>query len=152
MSLTHGPLCVSALLNVSVKQYVTYNIWEQIKLTIQAAVKQDQSVCYSMPSHERNVELVSQIETSQIISRPVTTLHFCFLLAVNWSQTGPDQACYFISAWLEMSLWSDCAPGNIWHGFVLEDAGSRDNDLWVDPTICGMNSLSSLLLVLDSKG
>lgn len=148
VSLTHGPLCVSVLLNVSVKQYVTYNIWEQIKLTIQAAVKLDQPVCYSMAGHERNVELVSQIETSQIISRPVTTLHFCFLLAANWSQTGPDQVCYFISAW----LWSDCASGNIRHGFASEDAGSRGNDLWVDPTICRMNSLWCLPLALDSTG
>ena len=46
-------------------------------------MKLDQSVCYSMASHERNVELVSQIETSQIISRPVTILRSCFLLVVT---------------------------------------------------------------------
>lgn len=78
-----GALCVSALLNVSVKQYVTLNICEQIKLTIQAAVKLNQYVCYSTASHKRNMELVSQIETSQIISRPVTIPGSCFLLVVT---------------------------------------------------------------------
>lgn len=46
-------------------------------------MKLDQSVCYSMASHERNVKLVSQIETTQIISRPVTILRSCFLLVVT---------------------------------------------------------------------
>lgn len=36
-----------------------------------------------MASHERNVKLVSQIETTQIISRPVTILHSRFLLVVT---------------------------------------------------------------------
>lgn len=46
-------------------------------------MKLDQSVCYSVASRERNMDLSSQIETSQIISRPVTILHSSFLLVVT---------------------------------------------------------------------
>lgn len=130
LSLAHGALWVSALLNVSIKQYVTYNTWEQIKLTGQAAVKLDQSVYCSMARHDRNMELVSQIETSKIISRPVTILHSCFLLVVT--EAKQHQTKSVTSSLLGWKCF--CGLIVLLEISALEDAGSGGNIFWVNPT------------------
>lgn len=88
-------------------------------------MKLDQSVCCSMARHERNVELVSQIETSKIISRPVTILHSWFLLVATEAKQHQTK-----SVTSSLLGWKCCCGLTVLLEIsALEDAGSGGNIL-----------------------